>query len=82
MNVVLPCDLNSEISERLQSAILSCMHLRLDESRKIAIDNGFEGFAQLRVELAALIGEVDWRRLRPHRPHRLISLFSLFRSRF
>ncbi len=59
MNVVLPCDLNSEISEQLQSAILSCMHLRLDESRKIAIDNGFEGFAQLRVELAALIGEVD-----------------------
>ncbi len=57
MNVVLPCDLNGEISERLQSAILSCMHFRLDETRKIAIDNGFEGFAQLRVELAALIGE-------------------------
>ena len=59
MNVVLPCDLNSEISERLQSTILSCMHFRLDETRKIAIDNGFEGFAQLRVELAALIGEVN-----------------------
>lgn len=56
MNVVLPCDISSEISEKLQSAILSCMHLRLDESRKLAIDNGFEGFAQLRVELEALIG--------------------------
>lgn len=59
IHAVLPCDLNSEISAQLQSAILSCMHLRLDESGKIAIDNGFEGFAQLRVELAALIGEVD-----------------------
>ncbi len=56
MNAALPCDLNSEISEKLQSTILSCMHLRLDESRKLAIDNGFEGFAQLRVELEALIG--------------------------
>lgn len=55
MNVALPCDLSSDISEKLQSTILSCLHLRLDETRKLAIDNGFEGFAQLRVELAALI---------------------------
>jgi hypothetical protein len=32
------------------------MHLRLDENRKLSIDNGFEGFAQLRVELETLIG--------------------------
>ena len=61
MNVVLPCDSSSEISEKLQSAILSCMHLRLDESRKLAIDNGFEGFAHLRVELEALIGAEEQR---------------------
>ncbi|CAN5308071.1 hypothetical protein BH11CYA1_BH11CYA1_45850 [soil metagenome] len=58
MTAVLPSDLNSEIGEKLQSAILSCMHLRVDENKKIAIDNGFEGFAQLRVELASFLDEV------------------------
>lgn len=58
MNAVLPCELNSEISEQLQATILSCMHFRIDENGKIAIDNGFEGFAQLRVQLAELIGSI------------------------
>lgn len=59
MNTVLPCDLNSEINEQLQATILSCMHFRLDDSRKITVDNGFEGFAQLRVQLEALIGAAE-----------------------
>ena len=54
-NAALPCDQNSEISEKLQSTILSCLHLRLNDERKLTSDPGFAGFEHLRVELEALL---------------------------